>query len=47
MKEFLNSVIISKLLTLIALIISGILAYYDIDGWGWFLFAALVLANKI
>ena len=32
-----------QIASMICLIIAGVLAYYDKEGWGWFLFAALIL----
>jgi len=39
-------IILVLLLPLFSLIISGILAFYGLKGWGWFLFVAVILSNS-
>ena len=40
----LAAIILSKLVSLVSLAISGFLAYRKVSGWGWFLFVAALTA---
>ena len=41
------SLLLVNIPTIICAVASGILAYNHIEGWGWFLFAALVLGHTV
>ena len=41
------SLLLVNIPTIICVATSGILAYNNIEGWGWFLFAALVLGHTV
>ena len=34
--------IVANLFSIICVIVAGVCLFYEIDGWGWFLFVALI-----
>ena len=41
-----SALLICNLASIASVLIAGIGAFYHIDGWGWFLFVALLLAES-
>lgn len=41
--DMLTKLLLVQMASIIALIISGVLAFNGTDGWGWFLFVAVVM----
>lgn len=39
--------LVSKLPSILCVAAAGILAYKELDGWGWFLFASIMLTSSV